>query len=325
MTSTQLSGSIPKPSVIALGCEPLGGADWGKVNIHEARGAVRCALDLGITTFDTADVYGLGRSEVELSYALDTQRHNAFIITKFGVHWNSKKTGGRAQTYKNASPNHLKSAIEDSLRRLRVETISLYLVHWPDTNTPLESTLEALERTREQGKILNYGLSNFSIDAICKASRDFAVWAVENPYSLIQHEQSEEVFKTAKQLGISTFAYGALAQGFLTNKYDQSTQFTKNDRRIRLPQFTKENWKKWESLMAALCKIANNYNKLPAQVAIRWVLVSGYVDTVVIGAKSPNQVKMNMGSLGWSLLQDEKVILEQTADAETNGLNFKSN
>jgi aryl-alcohol dehydrogenase-like predicted oxidoreductase len=150
-----------KVSRIIFGCEALGGTDWGKVDVPAVQAAVAHAWDRGINTFDVADVYGLGRAETALAEALGPRRHDAVIITKFGVNWRQGKNGGRAETFRDASPAHAKKAAENSLRRLKIDCIPLYLVHWPDPRTPLADTRAALEELKAAGKIRRYGLSNF--------------------------------------------------------------------------------------------------------------------------------------------------------------------
>jgi len=301
MSLSRLKHSGLLPSQIAMGCEPLGGTDWGYIDFPLARSAVQCALDMGVTVFDIADVYGLGRGEEELSIALGGRRHEAFIITKFGVRWQIDKAGGRARTFRDASPAYLKIALENSLRRLRIDAIPLYLVHWPDPNIRINETLAMLEDVRREGKILNYGLSNFDADVITEAAAQFSISAVEGSYNLIERKRSESMFRVAGQYGIARFAYGPLAQGLLTGKYDKQTKFGLNDRRKRLPQFAGERWDNNSTILNMLSEIACRYQKTPAQTAIRWALDSGYVDAAIVGANSPSQIESNVGALNWKL------------------------
>jgi len=138
-------------SPMAMGCELLGGADWGSVDLPGARDAIRCALEAGITVFDTADAYGLGRSEVELSSVLGGERHDVTIVTKGGLRWTDNPSGGRAKILRDSSCAYLSSAIDASLRRLRLDVIPIYLVHWPDLKTPLAETIACLEDARSVG------------------------------------------------------------------------------------------------------------------------------------------------------------------------------
>lgn len=304
-------------SALALGCEPLGGTDWGTIDPDAARRAVRRALDLGVTVFDTADVYGLGRGEEELSRALGQNRHDVVIVTKFGVRWRTAAPGQRAATSRDASAEYVVRALEGSLRRLRVEAVPLYLVHWPDPHTPIEATLGALERAREQGKVRAYGLSNFPADVVNRVARVYPVAAVEGEYSLIRRKPSDRVFPTARQHGLSALAYGPLAQGLLSGRYDETSSFGRSDRRHRLPHFSREQLRRARPLLSAIAEVAGRHEKSAAQVAIRWVIDSGVADVVIAGAKTVPQVEANVGALGWELTNDEMAELDRAAKAKT--------
>src|SRR2546423_6992292 len=139
-------------SRLALGCEPLGGTDWGTVDERGAREAVLRAIDRGITLFDTADVYGLGRSERLLGEALGAAASRVVIATKCGINWRHDDAG-RAKTFRDSSARRVIQALEESLRRLRIDCVPLYFIHWPDSTTPIGDTMEALLRGREAGKL----------------------------------------------------------------------------------------------------------------------------------------------------------------------------
>ena len=181
MEYVRLSGTDLVISRVGFGCEPLGGTDWGHVGESDAVAAVSRALDLGISFFDTADVYGLGRSEEILSRALGKRRKDVVIATKFGVNWHRGPKEGRAQTFFDCSSRRAIEALEGSLRRLRVDCISLYLVHWPDPNTPIGETMQTLMKCREAGKIQHIGVSNFPVSLIREAHQAGSVVAVELP------------------------------------------------------------------------------------------------------------------------------------------------
>jgi len=302
-------------SPLAIGCEPLGKTDWGYVNILDCKRAIKKAFDDGVNVFDTADVYGLGRSEKELSSALGKNRHNAFIISKFGIRWQNNKKLKRAKTFKDSSPKYVRKAIENSLRRLRIETIPLYLVHWPDNSSPLESTLLELENARKSGKVLNYGLSNFSSKELKKVVDKFPISAIQAPYNLaINNSKSKKLFNLAKKKGLSVFSYGPLAQGLLSGKYDQNSKFNNNDRRHRLKEFSKDNFKKSNNILKAISSLAQKKNKSLAQVAIRWCIDSGYINSAIVGIKSQKQYKINFKVLEWKLTSQEWKYLDKISN-----------
>ena len=319
MTLSQLHHSGYPPSRMSFGCEQLGGSDWGNYHVSDIRSAIRCAFDMGVTVFDTADVYGLGRSEIELSKALGEHRNSCFIITKFGLQWRRDSPGGRAQIVNNTNPQYLRTTLEASLRRLKIDAIPLYLVHWPDVNTPLYETLETLSRMVRQGKILNYGLSNFDVTSLKYAVTEFEISAIECPYNLIEWKDSHDLLRYAKTQGLASFSYGPLVQGLLSGKYTSNSQFNVNDRRHRLPQFSENSWIRNSVILSALSKVSLKYEKSISQCAIRWVLDSGLVDSVIFGAKSRVQVAHNVEALDWTLADTDIQELNQAAGGNPPG------
>ena len=286
---------------LALGCEPLGATDCGHVNMSELHAAVNMAWEMGIRVFDTADVYGLGRSERQLSKALGGKRHEAVIVSKFGCRWDTKMDKKRVKVHKDASPEYVRLALESSLKRLDIEAIPIYLVHWPDINTPLEDTLEALEVFKKEGKILAYGLSNFSWSQCEKVLSQYSIAAIEGQYSLISQECSKTEYANARNAGVETLTYGPLAQGLLSGKYTENSTFGTDDRRHRLPQFSMDAWPRNKKLLKVLFQASEAHGKTPSQVALRWIIEQNIVSSLIIGAKNSAQVEANIGALGWQL------------------------
>lgn len=296
-----LSGSGLPVSRIGFGCEQLGGTDWGNVDKKLVTAAVQRALELGVNIFDTADVYGLGRSETRLSEALGEERHKVIVSSKFGVNWIADPQAGRAKTFVDCSPARVTKALEQSLRRLRLECIPLYFVHWPDPRTPVEETMLALQRCQTEGKVRHIGLSNFSAEGIRRAHAVVPISAVQTPYNLIQRQAEEETLRCCNALGISAMAYGPLAQGLLSGKYSAQTKFADDDRRHRLPHFRAENVETNLSVLKRIQIVAAESGKSPSQIAIRWVLEHPAIVCAIVGAKAPNQIEENVGALGWRL------------------------
>lgn len=301
MTTTILSKLGVALSPLALGCEPLGGVDWGKVDQLKMHAAVDEAWNNGIKVFDTADVYGLGESEVQLSKALGSNRHDAVIVTKFGCRWAGQTGLERSPIYKDASPHYLEKALEASLKRLKIDAIPIYLVHWPDAHTPLEGTLEKLEECRRSGKIIAYGLSNFKWAQYELFLNKYPIAVIEGPYNLITQKPGKVEYTKARNAGLSTLTYGPLAQGFLSGKYDQNSKFEEDDRRYRLEHFSEKSWYRNKRLLQVLYQAAEEHHKTPAQVALRWIIEQHIASTLIVGAKSPEQIRNNMGALGWQL------------------------
>ena len=298
-------------SKLTFGCEPLGGTDWGKIDISEIRKSIEFAFDHGINTFDVADVYGLGNAEMELSKALGLKIKEAFIITKFGIRWEYNENGNRASTYKDSSPNYMIQALESSLRRLKIDCIPLYFIHWPDDNTKLDETIEALEKVKSEGKILNYGISNFFNFENEALFRKYKISAFQGPLNLIDFKRAINVFDSAKKAGATTFSYGPLAQGLLTGKFNQFTKFEIDDRRSRLSHFQLEEWDLNNKLLETLSSISSNYNKSVSQIAIRWVIDNCDIDSVIVGAKNISQVKSNLETLEFILQKNDIELLDE--------------
>jgi len=196
-------------------------------------------------------------------------------------------------------------ALESSLRRLRVDCISLYLVHWPDPKTPIAETMQVLMKCRKEGKIRHIGVSNFPSSRIREAHQAADLSAVELPYNLVDRRCEAEVLPLCRELGLAVIAYGPLAQGLLTGKYDLNSRFGQDDRRHRLPHFQGKALVENLRIVDRLKEMGERHQKSPAQVAIRWVLDYTSVTCAIAGTKSPPQIEENVGALGWSLAQDE--------------------
>lgn len=293
-------------SRIGFGCEPLGGTDWGIIDERKAMRAVGQALEVGINVFDTADVYGLGRSEERLAQALGKHRHDVVVVTKFGVGWRQDAAGGRAETFRDIRPSRIAACLEGSLRRLRLEVIPVFLVHWPDGSTPLEPVLEELCRLRDQGKIRHFGLSNFAADVVDAAAARFDIGVVEAEYNLLRHTRRQPMLEASCAHNLGFIAYGALAQGLLSGKYDASSTFGSGDRRSRLAQFSGSDFHVGLSVASRVRDVAVSRNRPTSQVALRWVLDDPRVATVVVGAKNAEQVVENAGAAGWYLSAEER-------------------
>jgi aryl-alcohol dehydrogenase-like predicted oxidoreductase len=294
-----------------MGCEVLGGQDWGSVDLPTVRDAIRCALEAGISVFDTADVYGLGHSEIELSSVLGTDRHDVTIVTKGGIRWFDAASYGRAETKRDASYTYLSTAIDASLRRLRLDVIPVYFVHWPDLKTPLEETIACLEDARIAGKIQRYGLSNFSLKEVETASELGSISAVQAELHLLSPEHQSMFLAFARELGLETLSYGPLAQGLLSGKYTSGHSFDRSDRRYRLDHFKAGAYARNQAVMDALMQISQEVGRPPSQIAIRWVLETGVATSVVVGARTSEQVLENCETLAWSLDQSHIQVLNK--------------
>ncbi len=280
-------------SRICFGCEPLGGTDWGRVDVSDIASAITRALDLGVNFFDTADVYGLGLSEERLSEILGDKRHDVVIATKGGMSWADAPPGGRAVIKRDSSPKYLRSAVEASLRRLRIDSIPIYFIHWPDPNIEIAATFECLARLRDEGKIGQIGCSNFSAAQVRAACDVAEVSYVQLPLNLLDGGLVPDMDELVREKSIGVVAYNVLANGLLTGKYDASSRFPENDRRSRLPRFQGDAFKLALRQVADISLAAAAENLTCAQYAITKVLERAGVVSVILGIKNRQQIEEN--------------------------------
>lgn len=273
---------------IVVGCEQLGGTDWGQVDRAEAERAMVEAYELGLRAFDTADVYGLGESERRLSSALGGRRHEAFIGTKGGVRW--QESAGRAKTFFDNSPEYLAYAIDRSLARLRIERIGLYFVHWPDGKTPVQAVIDCLENAKEAGKIGAYGFSNFPA-TVAIQSRSRGLDAVQVSFNLLSDASQRRELAALGRAGLTRYGYGALAQGLLTGKYSRDTRFDRSDRRHRLPHFQKDTWPQVAAVLDVLEEVSAQTGISQAGAATQVLRQSRLIDRVIVGIRSAAQAR----------------------------------
>lgn len=291
-------------SRVGYGCWAMGGFGWGQVDDRDSIAAVHRALDLGINFFDTADVYGFGHSEEILCKALGEQRSQVVIATKFGVKWDNNTTT------RDCSPERVVQALEGSLRRLQLDCIPLYQIHWPDLKTPIASTMEALKKCQESGKIRYIGCSNFSVDNLRAAQNTHRLESLQVPYNIVERQIEEELLACCQEFKMGVIVYSPLAKGLFTGKYKRDgVKFEKNDIRLREENFQRDKFDANLKLVEKLKEVGTRYGKTPAQVAIRWILDNSSITCAITGVKKPEQIEDNSGALGWRLSEEDRDIL----------------
>lgn len=299
MVYTDLGGTNEKVSAIGFGGWAIGGHGYGEVNDSQSISAIHKALDLGINFFDTADVYGFGHSEEVLSKALRNQIGKVVVGTKFGVRWD--KNG---KTFKDCSPVYVRKALEGSLRRLKTDCIPLYQLHWHDGITPLSDVFGTLFRLQDEGKIRHVGCSNIPHSVFYGSSAAGRVASAQLPYSLVYRDSSSDICLYRRQCGMTTIVYGVLSRGWLSGKYDKSSDFGDKDTRRTDSKF-QDNLNQHGAIVEGIKNISAKYRKTSCQVAIRWVLDNPSISCALVGAKSKEQVLENCGAIGWDLQKDD--------------------
>ncbi len=294
-------------SRVGLGTWAMGDDFWGSVDDQESIRTIHAAIENGISLVDTAPAYGSGHSEEVVGKALKGRRDRVVVATKVGI----RKPGGKLQ--KNLSPDSVRQEIEDSLRRLGVETIDLYQIHWPDPNTPLEDTLEVLLQAQEAGKFRYLGVSNFDTGLMDTVRSITRLASLQPPFSLLQRDIEDEILPYCKEHNIGVLSYGTLSGGILTGKFREFPTFEEGDYRAKFyPAFNPKIWDKVQDVVDTLRDIASERNVPVAQVAINWATAQPGMTCALVGAKRPDQAISNAGAGQWDLNDAE---LEQIQEA----------
>jgi myo-inositol catabolism protein IolS len=296
----QLGKDGPTVSRLGLGCYPLGGHGWGAWDQEEAVAAVKIAVDSGVTLFDTADVYGLGRSETLLREALGPRLQDVVVASKGGVAWDD-----RGRTRRDSSPAYLRTAVEGSLRRLGLERIGLYYLHWKDEVTPLADSVAELVRMQEEGKIEFVGLSNVSSEDVMLSCKTRRIHAVQTRANILHSEGVEELAQACREVESTLVFWGALNDGLLTGKYNRNSRFGADDHRSRADDFQGERFAANLVIVDSLRDIATKYDASLAQLALRWLLDRFEKSVVLFGARNAGQVADSVKASCWTLSADD--------------------
>lgn len=283
-------------SSICFGCEPLGGTDWGNVDLGSIKNAIHKALDLGVNSFDTAGVYGLGLSEERLSKILGSRRHDMIIATKGGLSW-EETDSKRSIVIKDSSPFAIRGDIENSLRRLRLETLPIFFVHWPDDDTSIEDTFFELLKLKNEGKIKSIGCSNFSVKQIKQAISVTQIDYIQIPVNILTGPPDQNISDICNKNDIKLIAYNVLANGLLTGKYNENSIFPENDRRSRLRLFKGVNFREALDKVEVLKVKAAENNSSLAQYVINWTLMHENISSVILGIKNSKQIEDNWSAI----------------------------
>ena len=296
-------------SSICLGTWVFGGGPWGEVDDSQSIRVVEEAIEKGVTIIDTAPVYGGGRSEEVVGRAIKGKSGKVAIATKCGL----EQKGSSIKP--NLSAPFIREELENSLRRLGIETIDLYQCHWPDENTPEEETFSQLSQLIKEGKIKHIGVSNYDNAQLERALNVAPIVSSQVHYSLFKREIEKDFLPFCRKKGVSILSYGSLGGGILTGKYKKPPSFPKGDARSFFYTYYREPfWSKAKALVSVLEEIAEKRKCSVSEVAINWVLSHKEVASCIVGCRTPEQLDQNAPAADWELSEEEQSKIQNEHD-----------
>lgn len=305
MKTRKLGRNGPEVSAIGLGCMGMS-AFYGGSDEAQSIEVIHRALDLGVTLFDTAEMYGPHTNEVLVGKALKDRRDQAFIATKFGINYNED----RSRLLVDGSPANVRRAVEGSLQRLGVDHIDLYYLHRVDPDTPIEETVGAMGELVTEGKMRFLGLSEAAPDTLRKAHAAHPITALQTEYSLWSREPEDELFATVRELGIGFVPYSPLGRGFLSGDIKSIDDLAADDFRRTNPRFVGENFQKNLDLVDAVKAIAEDKGVTAAQLALAWVLAQGEDLVPIPGTRRVATLEQNAAAVDLVLTPEDLARIE---------------
>src|SRR3989454_1367845 len=314
MQKRKLGKSNLEVSAIGLGCMGMSFGYGPPKDKQDMISVIRWAVELGVTFFDTAEVYGPFTNEELVGEALAPVREQVVIATKFGFKFNSE-TGKQAGL--DSRPEHIKQVAEASLKRLRTNVIDLFYQHRVDPDVPIEDVAGAVQELIQEGKVKHFGLSEAGVQTIRRAHAVQSVTALQSEYSLWWREPEAEIIPTLEELGIGFVPFSPLGKGFLTGKIDENTTFDSTDFRNTVPRFAPEARKAKRALVDLLETIARRKKATPAQIALAWVLAQKPWIVPIPGTTKLYRLEENLGATNVALTPDDLGEIESTASKIT--------
>ena len=301
MQTRQLGGTDMALTTVGLGTWAMGGPweyGWGPQDDDEARAAIHEALDAGINWIDTAPAYGLSHSEELVGQVLRQTSHKPYIATKCGILWNEKR-----QKVTHLKRDSIRRECEDSLRRLGIDVIDLYQMHWPDPEEDIEEAWEEMARLADEGKVRYIGVSNFSVEQMERVSKIHPVSSLQPPYSMLHREVEEELLGYCAAHNMGVVVYSPMQRGLLTGKFshERLAALARDDHRLRMPEFKDPQFSATLETVEGLKKIAKRNGRTCAQLAVSWVLRRSEVTAAIVGARRPGQIKETVQASQWDL------------------------
>jgi len=307
-------------TTVGLGTWAMGGPwqyGWGPQDDDEAVATIVTALDLGINWIDTAPVYGVGHSEELVGQALRQTKHKPFLATKCGRLWNEKK-----ELIPYLKRDSIRWECEASLRRLGVERIDLYQMHWPDPLQDIEEAWEEMALLAAEGKVRYLGVCNYNVEQLERVRKIYPVASLQPPYSLLRREAEKELLGYCAGHNIGVVAYSPMQRGLLTGRFSRErlAALAPDDHRRRMPEFQEPAFSASLELVEGLQKIAQRHGRTVAQLAISWVLRRPEMTAAIVGARRPGQIQETVKAADWNLNRSEIAEIEKLLAAREKRL-----
>ena len=321
MQKRKLGNSNLEVSALGLGCMGMSWSYGPPKDKPEMISLLRAAVERGVTFFDTAEVYGPLSNEELLGEALAPFRGDVVIATKFG--WAPGPNDTDRWSVMNSRPEHIKLAVEGSLKRLQVEALDLYYQHRVDPNVPIEDVAGAIQELMAEGKVKNWGLSEAGVQTLRRAHAVQPLTALQSEYSLWYRQPEEAVLPTLEELGIGFVPFSPLGKGFLTGKIDADTKFDSTDFRRTVPRFEPENRQANQALVDLLRRFAEQKKATPAQIALAWLLAKKPWIVPIPGTTKLHRLEENLGAVDIELTPQEVSDIESaSADIKIEGARY---
>ncbi|MEH2105605.1 MAG: aldo/keto reductase [Nostoc sp.] len=306
MQTKQLGNSELHITPIGFGAWAIGGSGWafgwGEQDDQESIAAINGALDLGVNWIDTAAVYGLGHSEEVVAKALKGRSNRPYIFTKCSLIWDEKGKIGNS-----LKADSVREEVEASLRRLEIETIDLYQIHWPNPDSDIEEGWTTLAKLKDEGKVRYIGVSNFNVEQLKRIQEIAPVTSLQPPYSLVKRNVDKEILPFCKENNIGVIVYSPMQSGLLTGKMtpERVANFPDDDWRKKSDEFQEPRLSRNLKLVEVLQRIGQQYDRSPGEVAIAWTLNNPAVTAAIVGGRNPKQVEGIIGAGELRLNQQE--------------------
>lgn len=325
MKYRKLGKSDLELSVITFGAWAAGGWMWGGADRQDAIDAIVKSYDVGVTSIDTAPIYGMGTSEKIVGEAIrGLPRDKVQILTKYGLRWEGNSgefyfsskdnEGNSVDIYKYAGKNSVIRECEESLRRLKTDYIDLYQIHWPDVTTPVEETMEAVSILKQQGKIRHAGVCNYNAELMKKASGLVEIVSDQVKFNMLVRDIEDELVPHLMENKQSVLAYSPMERGLLTGKMKPGHAFNEGDHRAQVNFFSAENIKRINGFLDKLKPMADEKNATLGQLVLQWTLHRPGITIALAGARNPEQALQNAKAADINLFDNETEFINQELD-----------